>query len=957
MSNDYNKFKSSSRDLARSVLSQSEIKVPHLCAGILAHVDAGKTTLSEGILYLTGAIRKAGRVDNRDAFLDTFDMEKKRGITIYSKQAEFMLGDMPMTLLDTPGHVDFSPEMERVLQVLDIAVLVISGADGVQGQVRILWKLLQHYRIPVFLFVNKMDQQGCDREALLKELQSELDSRCLDFSEDLYTEEMQENLALCREELMEAYLEGSAVEKEDIRSLIQNRELFPVFFGSALKMEGVQEFLDGLAAYLPVKKASTEFGARVFKISRDPSGTRLTWMKITGGSLKVKSPLSGQRKGEEWQEKADQIRIYSGSGYSQVQEACTGSVCAVTGLTSTWPGEGLGAERDGVQELLEPVLKYTVLLEEGVDRTNALKIFRTLEEEEPMLHVGVEEATGEITVSVMGQVQMEILTQQLKDRFQLAVSFGPGSIVYKETILSPVEGIGHFEPLRHYAEVHLLMEPGEPGSGLVFDTRCSEDQLDKNWQRLIMTHLEEKKHRGVLTGSEITDMKITIIAGRAHQKHTEGGDFRQATYRAIRQGLMMTRSVLLEPIYEFRLELPQEYLGRALNDISLMGGSTNIQDSDGASCVVTGSAPASLIGNYQEELTGYSRGQGQISCSLKGYEPCHNAEEVILERGYDPELDTENPAGSIFCSHGAGVYIPWDQVPDYCHLDTGYSSPSEAEAEDDFGYGEQAFDSVRKTDPEEQLTWKERDRKIGAAESELQAIFEKTYGSSYKRGEGESLQGKPGWKRSRIIRADGVSYKQSSINSGFKAAEKAAEREEKRSRAAKRDPMEKEYLLVDGYNIIFSWEDLKALSEKNLDAARDRLLDLMCDYQGYRKCTLIVVFDAYKVKGGQEHVMQYHNIYAVYTREAETADQYIEKTVHEIGYKHKVTVATSDALEQMIILGSGASRLSASGLLEEVKRSSREMKEEYMNKNPDSGKSYLLDGISAETAEHLKRLE
>ncbi|MDO4615935.1 MAG: TetM/TetW/TetO/TetS family tetracycline resistance ribosomal protection protein [Lachnospiraceae bacterium] len=934
------------------------MRAEHRVMGILAHVDAGKTTLSEGILYLTGAIRKMGRVDNQDAFLDTFEMEKKRGITIYSKQAEFMLGNTGMTLLDTPGHVDFSPEMERALQVLDTAVLVISGADGVQGQVRILWKLLQHYGIPTFLFVNKMDQNGTDRTALLEEIQRELDSRCLDFVGDLQSEEMQENLALCREELMEAYLEGTPVAKEDIRSLISARELFPVFFGSALRMEGLEEFLNGLQEYMPDKQVPEEFGARVYKISRDPNGTRLTWIKVTGGSLKVKSLLEGQRKGEPWKEKIDQIRIYSGSGFRQVQEAAAGSICALTGLTAAWPGEGLGMEKDGEQELLEPVLNYSVLLEEGEDRTKALKIFRILEEEEPMLHVGYEEATGEISVSVMGQVQMEILTQQLKERFGLSVQFGPGSIVYKETILAPVEGIGHFEPLRHYAEVHLLLEPGEPGSGLVFDSLCREDVLDKNWQRLIMTHLEEKKHKGVLTGSELTDMKITILAGRAHQKHTEGGDFRQSTYRAVRQGLMQAKSVLLEPIYEFRIELPQEFLGRALNDISVLGGQTDVSDSDGSKAVVTGSAPAALLTNYQEELTGYSRGQGRITLSLKGYAPCHNAEEVLEAKGYDPELDTENPSGSIFCSHGAGFYVPWDLVPEYCHVDSGWRSMDspEEDSRDAFGYGENAFESVRKKDPDEELSWKERDRRIGASEAELEEIFRRTYGNS-DRGDGQSLQGRPGWKRSRIIKADGMSYTQSSVNSGFKAAEKAAAREEKRSRAAKRDPQEKEFLLVDGYNIIFSWEDLRQLSEKNIDAARDRLLDLMCDYQGYKTCTLIVVFDAYKVKGGTEHVMKYHNIYAVYTKEAETADQYIEKTVHEIGHKHKVTVATSDALEQMIILGGGATRLSAQGLLEEVNRISRDMKEEYTRKTGVSGKNYLLDGIDPETAEQLKRLE
>ena len=904
----------------------------HLVIGILAHVDAGKTTLSEGLLYLTGSIRKMGRVDHQDAFLDTYELEKARGITIFSKQAEFSLGDCGITLLDTPGHVDFSPEMERTLQVLDYAVLVISAADGVQGQVRILWKLLKRYGIPVFLFINKMDQPGTDREAVLQQLRQELDGRCMDFGADLRGEQQQEDLAVCEEGLLERYLDGEPVRASDIRKLIRERKVFPCYFGSALNMQGVDQFLDGLREYMQCLPCPGEFGARVFKISRDGQGNRLTWMKITGGSLKVKALLSGRDGEETWEEKADQLRVYSGSGFRLVQSAEAGMVCAVTGLSHTRVGEGLGAETNGEQELLEPVLTYRLILPEDADQNSALKNLRLLEEEEPMLHVSCEEKTGEIFVQVMGQVQMDILKQLMKERYGISVGFGEGTIVYKETIRKPVEGVGHFEPLRHYAEVHLLLEPGEPGSGLQFDSSCREDVLDKNWQRLVLTHLEERHHRGVLTGSEITDMKITLLTGRAHQKHTEGGDFRQATYRAVRQGLMMAENVLLEPVYELRLELPAENLGRALSDLQRMGGTTEPPESDGTRALVKGSVPAASLGNYQEEVTAYTRGQGRMFCSLKGYEPCHNPEEVIEQRQYRPDQDLDQPSGSVFCSHGAGVVVPWNQVREHMHIDSGW----EAEAEKPVPEEEQGGDAAGGTGVRKagKSSWKEDNHRFAAQEKELQEIFERTFRTS-----GKEDEKKPGWKRPGAGKRAGTSG-----GSGMDGRV--------RTSAAGKKP-EKEYLLVDGYNIIFAWEELKLLAEVNIDSARDRLMDILSNYQGYRPCTLILVFDAYKVSGGQGEVMKYHNIYVVYTKEAETADQYIEKTVHEIGRRYQVTVATSDALEQVIILGAGAVRMSAAGLLDEIRNAEQEVRSEYLDRK-NGEKNYLLDGAPEEVAKTME---
>lgn len=871
------------------------MKTNKLTIGVLAHVDAGKTTLAEGILYLTGSIRKMGRVDHRNAFLDTDEMERARGITIFSKQACFSLKDREITLLDTPGHVDFSSEMERTLQVLDYAVLIISGADGVQGHVLTLWRLLQRYRIPVFLFINKMDQQGTDRERLMEELKKKLDDRCLDFGQTEHDEFLEE-LAVCDEMLLEKYLEEGTVSREEICTLIAERKVFPCFFGSALKLTGVEEFLEGLYAYTVEQEYPEEFGAKIYKISRDAQGNRLTHMKITGGTLKVKMMLSSRStEGENaWEDKADQIRIYSGAQFTVVQDAPAGTVCAVTGLGKTVSGEGIGIEPPSELPVLEPVLTYQIRLPEDSDVFQMFLKLRQLEEEEPQLHIVWKENLNEIHAQVMGAVQMEVLKNMILERFGVPVTFDAGAIVYKETISDTVEGVGHFEPLRHYAEVHLLLEPGERGSGMQFETQCSEDQLDRNWQRLVLTHLEERVFPGVLTGSEITDMKITLVAGKAHIKHTEGGDFRQATYRAVRQGLKKARSVLLEPVYEFRLEVPTQNVGRAMTDIQKMYGTFDTPETDGETAVLTGTAPVSCMRDYQQEVTAYTRGCGHLTCTLKGYEECHNADEVIAAINYDSEADTDNPTGSVFCSHGAGFVVPWYQVEEYMHLES-YLYPGTEE-----------------TPAEESLI---AQRKAALAEGvideeELEEIFARTYGSAGKE--------RRKWKKTSapVRREYGPSYK------------------------AKPRQYDKKYLLVDGYNIIFAWDDLKELAEVNIEGARNRLMDILGNYQGYTKTTVILVFDAYKVEGGQGEVLKYHNIYVVFTKEAETADQYIEKTVHEIGRQYHVTVATSDALEQVIILGQGAERLSAQGLKTEIEAAGREIRETY-ERVRESGKTYL----------------
>ena len=888
-----------------------------LTLGILAHVDAGKTTLAESILYLRGSIRKIGRVDHGDAFLDNYELERSRGITIFSKQARLTLGNREVTLLDTPGHVDFSAEMERTLQVLDAAVLVISGADGVQGHVETLWKLLKYYQIPVFLFVNKMDQEGTDREKLLSELKKRLDGNCVDFNqEETDYAAFAEEAAMSDEKLLEEYLESGSVDRKLLKKAIADRKLFPCFFGSALKIQGVEELLKGLETYASTSPYRKNFSARVYKISRDEAGNRLTHLKVTGGVLKVKMPLTNRREGLEeseiWEEKADQIRLYSGAGYQVVNEAGPGSICAVTGLSRTFAGEGLGEEAEGNLPILEPVLTYRIELPEGTNVHETFLKLLKLEEEIPELHIVWNERLGEIHAQVMGEVQIEILKSLIRDRFRLDVEFGDGNIVYKETILEPVEGVGHFEPLRHYAEVHLLLEPAERGSGLSFDTVCSEDVLDRNWQRLILTHLEEKKHLGVLTGSEITDMKITLLTGRAHIKHTEGGDFRQATYRAVRQGLRKAKSILLEPVYEYRLEVPADLVGRAMADIQRMNGKFSGPELEGEMAVLTGTAPVSAMRGYPREVTAYSRGRGRISVALSGYESCHNGEEIAALSGYDPDGDMENPTGSVFCAHGAGFVVDWDQVEDYMHLESAWGNGGEKTEPE----GLPVTESIRRQRAAEAETY--------ASEEELKAIFERTYGPVKKeRGSFE--------KRVRRSSPESVSA----------------------YRPIKKEMPQEQYLLVDGYNIIFSWEDLNELSRVNMEGARSKLADLLCNYQGYRKCHVILVFDAYKVEGNHGEVVKYHNIHIVYTKEAETADQYIEKTVHAIGRKYGVTVATSDGLEQVIILGQGARRLSARGLREEIEAASTEIRGDYLNRQGPT-KNLLIHQLPGEMAELME---
>lgn len=896
-------------------------KTKKLAVGILAHVDAGKTTLAEGILYKTGQIRKAGRVDHKDAFLDTEELEKERGITIFSKQAVLKLNETEVTLLDTPGHVDFSAEMERTLQVMDYAVLLISGANGVQGHVETLWRLLARYEIPVFLFINKMDQPGTDAEKLLEELQSRLSEHCLNFSQDLQNAELLEELAMCDEDVLEQYLETGSVEEDQIRTMIAERKVFPCCFGSALKMEGVTEFLKILDRFTKTPEYGGDFGARVFKISRDTAGNRLTHLKITGGVLKVKQMLG--------EEKADQIRIYSGAGYTMVQEAPAGTICAVTGLNSTFSGQGIGNETEAEKPVLEPVLTYRIELPPDCDVHQMLGKLRQLEEEIPELHIVWNERLAEIHAQVMGEVQIEILKSLIHERFGEWVEFGAGNIVYKETIRSTVEGVGHFEPLRHYAEVHLLLEPAEPGSGLQIGTVCSEDTLDRNWQRLILTHLLERKHPGVLTGSEITDMKITLVKGRAHIKHTEGGDFRQATYRAVRQGLKKAESVLLEPVYAFRLEIPSESTGRALNDIQRMYGSFEPPEMEGDMTVITGTAPVVTMQDYQKEVTAYSRGRGRVFCTLKGYEPCHNAEEVIASIGYDSEADVENPTGSVFCAHGAGFVVPWNEVEDHMHLEYTLENPEEesdsAESAADRSGGASSVQKAKKASDRVPMA-----ASLQEAE-ELEEIFTRTYGKVERKRAGFERRTRP------VTSSSGIG-------------------DPKYAKSNRPKEPQEEYLLVDGYNIIFAWDDLNELAKYNIESARGKLMDILSNYQGYKKMTLILVFDAYKVKGNQGEVGMYHNIHVVYTKEAETADQYIEKTVHRIGHNGNVTVASSDGLEQIIIMGAGAHRLSARDLRTEIEHTNGQIRENYLEKEQKT-KSYLLENASGELGDFLKELE
>ena len=839
-----------------------------LTVGILAHVDAGKTTLSEALLYLSGQTRKLGRVDHQDTVLDTDEQERERGITIFSKQARLTWGPLELTLLDTPGHVDFSAEMERTLQVLDYAVLVVSGADGVQGHTATLWRLLEHQNIPTFLFVNKMDQPDTDREALLGQLRR-LDEGCTDFGGD--REELLESAALCDENLLERYLAGEKPDDGDLAGLIVRRKLFPCLFGSALKLEGVEELLSALERYTLAPQWGENFAARVFKISRDDRGERLSWLKVTGGELRVRQTLSGGGEEDRWEEKISQIRLYSGVKYTTVDQVEAGTVCAVTGLSHTRPGQGLGEEGESGPPELEPVLHYQVIPPEGCDAHTLLRDLRQLEEEDPQLKVLWNETLGELHVRLMGEIQRSVLTRLIHDRFGLDVTFGAGSIVYKETVAAPVEGVGHFEPLRHYAEVHLLLEPLERGAGLQFDSICPEDVLDRSWQRLILTHLMEKVHLGVLTGSPITDMKLVLLTGRAHVKHTEGGDFRQATYRAVRQGLRMAQGILLEPWYDFTLELPADCLGRAMADVQRMSGRFAPADHQGDMAVLTGSAPVSELGDYWNQVAAYTRGLGQLTCTLRGYEPCHNTQEVMEQIGYDPDRDTDNSADSVFCSHGAGVTVKWDQVREHMHLDSGWRPPEERRKEDQ-------HQSV----PRPTMSYADSAK----MERELEAIFTRTYGPIKPRA--------------------------------FAPAPKAPARKERPWKGLKPRFQGEEYLLVDGYNIIHAWDDLKRLAAQDLDGARLRLMDILSNYQGWRKCHVILVFDAYRVKGNPGSVEKYHNIHVVYTKEAETADMYIEKTTYEIAREHRVRVATSDGLEQVIILGHGAQRMSARELRFEI---------------------------------------
>lgn len=938
-------------------------KKKHICVGLLAHVDAGKTTLAEGILYTGGHIRKLGRVDHGDAFLDNFSMERERGITIFSKQAQIQWEGLDITLLDTPGHVDFSAEMERTLQVLDYALLVISGSDGVQGHVQTLWKLLGQYRIPAFLFINKMDQPDTNKEKLLEELQAKLDGGCQEFGRPAEEkgEGFWEALSLCDEQLLEEYLDTGRLRESSLAESIAGRKLFPCYFGSALHLEGVEELLKGLRRYAICPEYPESFGARVYKISRDASGNRLTHLKVTGGTLRVKmlvsNACSAASEAEVWEEKVDQLRVYGGAQYSVAEKVEAGGICAVTGLNRTFAGQGLGREGRNESPILVPVLTYGLMLPEGSDAVRALGQLRSLEEEEPELHVVWQEAGGagnspEIHVQVMGEVQIEILKRLILERFGLNVEFTDGRIVYKETIAKAVEGIGHFEPLRHYAEVHLLLEPGEPGSGLQFASACSEDVLDRNWQRLILTHLEERTHPGVLTGSPVTDMKITLLTGRAHIKHTEGGDFRQATYRALRQGLMQSESVLLEPVFSYTLEVPAGQVGRAMSDIQRMHGSFEPPLTQGEYTVITGSAPAATMRRYQNEVSAYTKGLGRLSCVLKGYEPCHNTEEVMAQFAYEPEADTENPASSVFCAHGAGFIVPWDQVPEYAHLESGWDSEEwerrKREADLLCGGDERPGNAGRQTDGGESpgMAGRGRYRSSGngtgktesgsdyITQEEIEEIFLRTYGKAKRdyepyryhqrnTGSGGSRQESMDSGQKEPGRTALGETGNRPENGGGRAAIAAAQRG---------DAPKEEYLLVDGYNIIFAWEDLHDLAEVNIDSARDRLMDICSNYQGFMGCTLILVFDAYKVKGNPGSVQQYHNIYVVYTKEAETADQYIEKTVHKIGRKHHVTVATSDRLEQMIIWGDGAVRLSAQGFREAVDRASVQIREQYAQK-------------------------
>lgn len=873
-----------------------------LIIGILAHVDAGKTTLSESILYLCGKIGKLGRVDNKDAYLDNYELERARGITIFSKQAIFEIDGVQITLLDTPGHVDFSAEMERTLQVLDYGVLVISAADGVQAHTKTLWRLLDMYHIPVFVFVNKMDQNGTDKSKLMEEMKKQLDDGCIEFGH-IAAAGFYDQLAMCNEIMMDAYLETGHIDKGQIRRAINERKVFPCFFGSALRLQGIEQLLQGIAEYAEIPCYPDKFGAKVFKITRDEQGNRLTHMKLTGGRLRVKDVLTNG----SWEDKVNQIRIYSGQKFEAVNEVEAGSAFAVTGLTQTRPGEGLGIEAASDAPVLEPVLSYSMILPEGCDPRVMLPKLRQLEEEEPELNIVWDEQLQEIQVRIMGEVQIEILQSLIHSRFDIPVSFDEGRIVYKETIANTVEGVGHFEPLRHYAEVHLLLEPGDPGSDLQFGTECSEDVLGKSWQRLILTHLQEKAHKGVLTGSVLTDVKITLVAGKVHNKHTEGGDFREATYRAVRQGLKEAESILLEPYYSFQLELPEKMVGRAMNDIEKMHGISRLLQTNGETAVLVGSAPVITMRNYQKEVTAYTKGLGRLFCSLKGYEPCHNSEEVIENIGYDSEMDMANPTGSVFCTHGAGFSVTWYEVKNYMHVE---------------GYLQKKGDFSVETAAGKTSAVEERWISL----EEIDKIINSTYYVNQGR--------KSAWKRRKTARE---SYY------------------ERAAYVSRPEEAKEEYLLVDGYNIIFTWPELQELADENIDAARMKLLDSLSNYQGIRQCQIIVVFDAYRVQGHREELIDFHNIHMVFTKEAQTADQYIEKFAHDNQKKYNIAVATSDGLQQIIVRGAGCSLLSARELKNEVEEANRRLRQEYQEKR-DRDRNYLADALQGEAKQKLEVL-
>lgn len=897
-----------------------------LVIGILAHVDAGKTTLSEGMLYESGSIRRMGRVDRGDAFLDTFALEKARGITIFSKQAMINLGDIQMTLLDTPGHVDFSAEMERTLQVLDYAILVISGSDGVQAHTQTLWYLLKKYKIPVFMFINKMDQPGADKEELLAALRKSLGDMCIDFSTP-DTECFYENIALSHESMLEHFLEEGTIEVDAIRNLIQGRDIFPCFFGSALKLTGVRDFLQGLGKYVCIPHYPADFGARIFKIARDEQGNRLTYLKVTGGCLKVKMVLDRPDTAKNQSgsggvgpsEKINQIRIYSGERFETVSEAKAGTICAVTGPGTTYPGEGIGLEAGDNAPLLVPVLMYRLQLPEGCRPAEILPGLRLLEEEEPALHLVWDEALQEIQCRFMGEVQIEVLRSLIRERFGIDAEFDTGNIVYRETIEDTVIGVGHFEPLRHYAEVQLLMEPGEPGSGLQFVAQCSVDVLERSWQRLVLTHLREKEHRGVLTGSPVTDMKITLISGRAHTKHTEGGDFRQATYRAVRQGLKQANTVLLEPYYEFRLEVPEKMIGKAMTDLKNMYGSFEAPDCTFGISSLTGLVPVAAIRNYQKEFLSYTKGEGKLFLQVAGYLPCHNIEEVVRQAAYDSEKDTDNPTGSVFCSHGAGFMVPWDKVREYQHTEIGINMPvTWTECSSTSGKGGCTQPKHQSPEP-----W--------IADDEVEKIFARTFYAN--------SQEKTSWRKKY---ASGLKRVFTPSTAGNQIITKKVEARE-------------EYLLVDGYNIIFAWEDLKELAKVSIDGARGRLLDILCNYQALKKCRLIVVFDAYRVEGHQTEISEYHNIHVVFTREAETADQYIEKFAYQNNEQYSITVATSDGLEQIIIRSQGCLVISARDFLTEVRQTCDKLREEYLDRQP-RGRNYMFDSLSDGEVEMVRSI-